>query len=1286
MAQDSLDNIDISSFETLPKIDVESLPKRNAQDVRKYVEERYLQPKPIFPQSWLPKCQSIWTRNRDLNEAFFAEPTGAKTRVAFKRDPISHEICGYEEIEISNQLSSRNSMSMYRSVGDPSSYVRGKATNIPFVPGGLNASSMADRSGGIAEDGDMESLNIDFDDESSYFTIPDGFERGLIFDDNGDTVQTKYSLLLQDQVHLATKDEEEDIYLNIVDNIDDIMARNDGVEETTPEPEISVADPDGISLDDQDPIEMTLSSEKPDDGNKEWAHMVDITKGFPNFHELVPNMAMKYKFELDTFQKEAVYRLERGDSVFVAAHTSAGKTVVAEYAIALSQLHMTKTIYTSPIKALSNQKFRDFRNTYGNDQVGILTGDIQIRTEAPCLVMTTEILRSMLYRGADLLRDVEFVVFDEVHYVNDFERGMVWEEVIIMLPPHVSIIMLSATVPNTKEFAEWVGRTKKRDIYVISTLKRPVPLEHFLYVPNQANPREEKMFKVVDSVGKLDTIAWKKAYDTANKRDEFTAKDKDKDKNQRGGKQGRGGRGQGRGRGAQVSSTRQNASRRGVNYWTHAIGYLKKQDLLPAVIFSFSRKKCEEFATTLSNIDFLNSSLKASIHTFIEDSLKRLKPEDRTLPQIIKMKELLKRGIGIHHSGLLPIIKEIVEILFGRGLIKVLFATETFAMGVNMPARCVVFSSLRKHDGRDFRELLPGEYTQMSGRAGRRGIDSTGVVIIACDKDSVPSTSTLHNTILGVPTKLDSQFRLTYTMVLNLLRVKQLRVEEMIKRSFLEHSNQQQIPEQMSLMSKAKHALDSVEKVHCGICDHDLLKLYQSCKRIQDINTEIYDKASTVVRGAASANVQLNLSHLFGRGRVVILNDYENGPRLAILNLPGTHASASSIAMQSTTSKRLQCLVLGNTSQSKNHGKGGNGKAIRGDGDDSDNLPPPFPLADPVKFARQALKGLTNSQITKESIPLSSVAYLMNHSININFGSSIRINPRKEDFVELKTKFANVLLNIIKKNIIEYSWKKIRLLDFQKLIAERKALMESVSSFKCMSCPQIKVHYSITHTSQSLEAQLDQLQESLSDSNLLLLPDYKIRVDVLRQLSYIGDDNTVQLKGQVACEVNSADALVLTELVLNNVLAKYEPEEIAALLSCFVCQEKASEKTEEKKTLPESLIAGKKEFIETAIHIAQVQHACGLDIVPEDYVKDIMKFGLMEVVYEWGRGMPFKSITDLTDAQEGMIVRCITRLDEVIREVRTAAKLIGDAALAEKMDDAMALIKRDIIFAASLYF
>ncbi|CAG8718925.1 28772_t:CDS:10, partial [Racocetra persica] len=474
--------------------------------------------------------------------------------------------------------------------------------------------------------------------------------------------------------------------------------------------------------------------------NRKWAHVVNINDDLPNFKDLVPEMAREYAFELDVFQKQAIYRLERGDSVFVAAHTSAGKTVVAEYAIALSAKRMTRAIYTSPIKALSNQKFYDFKKTFKD--VGILTGDIQIKPEASCLIMTTEILRSMLYRGADLIKEIEFVIFDEVHYVNDSERGVVWEEVIIMLPPHVRLVLLSATVPNTEEFAEWIG--------------------------------------------------WKQVNDILSKKDK-------KEKDSRVGTRGARGaaRGYRGGGGGSYRSFQQDKS-----LWSNLIGLLKKKELIPVVIFVFSKKRCNEYANFLTNLDLCAAREKSLIHTTIEKSLTRLQGSDRKLPQVLTISDLLKRGIAIHHGGLLPIIKELVEILFEKGLVKVLFATETFAMGVNMPARAVVYSGIKKHDGKALRELNPGEYTQMSGRAGRRGKDKTGVVIIACTEDEAPSPSVLKRMILDPPEKLKSQFRLRYNMILCLLRAENLRVEEMIKRSFSEHSTQILLPTYKQLLDK----------------------------------------------------------------------------------------------------------------------------------------------------------------------------------------------------------------------------------------------------------------------------------------------------------------------------------------------------------------------------------------------------------------------------------------------------------------------------------------------------
>ena len=491
--------------------------------------------------------------------------------------------------------------------------------------------------------------------------------------------------------------------------------------------------------------------------------MLDVDAPLSDFHQQVPRMAFQWPFELDTFQKQAVLKLEQAESVFVAAHTSAGKTVVAEYAIALSQKHMTRTIYTSPIKALSNQKFRDFKDTF-ND-VGLVTGDIQINPTATCLIMTTEILRSMLYNGSDIIRDLEWVIFDEVHYINDAERGVVWEEVLILLPDHVNMIMLSATVPNTLEFADWVGRTKKKKIWVISTPKRPVPLEHFLYTGSSGKTRDE-MFLLQDSNGSFLQSGHTRA---------VTAKKERESK----GKQGYGAKGVKDRVGPQQEK----------NIWLTLIDHLQRKDKLPVVAFTLSRNRCDQTANTLSSLDLTTSMEKSDIHHFINKCIARLKGSDRKLPQVLNFSELLQRGIGVHHSGILPILKEVVECCFAKGWVKLLFATETFAMGVNMPARTVVFDNIRKHDGKQFRTLLPAEYIQMAGRAGRRGLDTTGTVVILC-KNEVHEMSELHGMMQGKPTRLESKFRLTYSMILNLLRVEQLRVEDMMKRSFAEMDTQ----------------------------------------------------------------------------------------------------------------------------------------------------------------------------------------------------------------------------------------------------------------------------------------------------------------------------------------------------------------------------------------------------------------------------------------------------------------------------------------------------------------
>lgn len=482
---------------------------------------------------------------------------------------------------------------------------------------------------------------------------------------------------------------------------------------------------------------------KNDGRNKEFAVEDETQRSLIDkyFEENKP--ALTYPFPLDDFQARALYRLEKKDSVFVAAHTSAGKTVVAEYAIALSRLHKCKTIYTSPIKALSNQKYRDFQKKFGD--VGIITGDVNLKPDASCLIMTTEILRNMLYRGADTIKNIEWVIFDEIHYINNAERGVVWEESIIMLPDHIGIVMLSATVQNVYQFAEWVGRITKKRIFVQKTDHRPVPLEHYLY------------FKEMILLKPKDGVFTTRNYDNYMKglKDQKRAKtnlrhDKKEEmyqkkatlsqmnnQSERVKKMSSVGK-------SKISmdylmkkqierATNEGGQKRAlpeVDDILKLVNKLKKENLLPAIFFVFSKKRLTQIVEDLQrHVSLITPEERNEIEAFYYTAIKRLKKKDQSIYQLTWLKEIMCRGIGIHHGDLLPLGKEIVEILLQRNLIKILFATDSFAMGLNMPTKTVIFNGLRKHDGTEFRNLLGSEYTQMSGRAGRRGLDEKGMVL-----------------------------------------------------------------------------------------------------------------------------------------------------------------------------------------------------------------------------------------------------------------------------------------------------------------------------------------------------------------------------------------------------------------------------------------------------------------------------------------------------------------------------------------------------------------------------
>jgi len=480
-------------------------------------------------------------------------------------------------------------------------------------------------------------------------------------------------------------------------------------------------------------------------------------------HKAPETPARTWPFTLDPFQKVSISSIERGESVLVSAHTSAGKTVVAEYAIAQSLKNNQRVIYTSPIKALSNQKYREFAAEFGD--VGLMTGDVTINPTATCLVMTTEILRSMLYRGSEIMREVAWVVFDEIHYMRDKARGVVWEETIILLPDKVRYVFLSATIPNAMQFAEWITKTHGQPCHVVYTDFRPTPLQHYFF-PQGADGihlvvDEKGVFREENFNKAMTTIADKHGDDPAD----AMAKRKGRGKDQKTNKGGT----------------------KGPSDIYKIIKMIMVKNYNPVIAFSFSKNMCESYALQMSNLSFNEESEKAMVDKVFNNALEMLSEDDKQLPQIQNILPLLKRGIGIHHSGLLPILKETIEILFQEGLIKVLFATETFSIGLNMPAKTVVFTSVRKFDGVSLRWVSPSEFVQMSGRAGRRGLDDRGMVIMMIDEKMEPAVA--KEIVRGEQDKLNSAFYLGYNMILNLMRLEGISPEFMLERCFYQFQN-----------------------------------------------------------------------------------------------------------------------------------------------------------------------------------------------------------------------------------------------------------------------------------------------------------------------------------------------------------------------------------------------------------------------------------------------------------------------------------------------------------------
>ncbi len=535
-------------------------------------------------------------------------------------------------------------------------------------------------------------------------------------------------------------------------------------------------------------------------------------------HPVVHGFKDLYSFPLDPFQLRACEAIEDGRGVLVAAPTGSGKTIVGEFAVHLALETGRKCFYTAPIKALSNQKYHDLVERYGPDQVGLLTGDNVINGEAPVVVMTTEVLRNMLYAGSRTLTGLGFVVMDEVHYLADRSRGAVWEEVIIHLPESVALVSLSATVSNAEEFGEWLA-TVRGDTTTIVEERRPVPLYQHVMVGRRlldlfASSDVDAAAGFVKEGAPVNDELVKLARD-----DWASSRMKDR-RSPRGrpGQRGGGPKQVGNGRRVWIPSR------------AEVIERLDREGLLPAIVFIFSRVGCDAAVTQCLNagIRLTTPEERDAIFEFVESSCRHLPDDDLQVLGYHDFLDGLTRGVAAHHAGMLPAFKQCVEELYVRGLCKAVFATETLALGINMPARTVVIEKLSKWNGETHADISPGEYTQLTGRAGRRGLDVEGHGVVLWQPGMNPKEVAGLASTRTYP--LRSSFRPSYNMAVNLVHhFGRERSRELLEQSFAQFQADKAVVGLARQLHKSEGALAGYREA--ATCDRGDFMEYADLRR-----------------------------------------------------------------------------------------------------------------------------------------------------------------------------------------------------------------------------------------------------------------------------------------------------------------------------------------------------------------------------------------------------------------------------------------------------------------------
>lgn len=884
----------------------------------------------------------------------------------------------------------------------------------------------------------------------------------------------------------------------------------------------------------------------------------------------------KFSFPLDKFQIKAAESLLAGKSVLVTAPTGSGKTVIAEFSVFDALDRGLKTIYTTPLKALSNQKFRDFTEEYGAGYVGLLTGDLSINPDAPILVMTTEILRNILYQDIRRLDDIMYVVLDECHYMNDRERGTVWEEILIHCPKHILFVALSATISNAYELASWIASIHNK-VDVIEHPVRPVPIEFLYYTNGKLND----LLKNGGENYKLLRKNTPKSFDRRKSKSAFET--------------------------------------------VNVVKELHQKNLLPAIYFVFSRRGCDEYLSEFlyQKIKLTSKEERYQILEYVNKVIEENPSLADTSPITKKLLRALPDGISVHHAGLVPVLRHLVEVLFQKNLIKVVFATETLAAGINMPARTTVISSLSKRGDYGHEILSVNSFMQMTGRAGRRGKDTVGYCVVY-DDGRDPYTEAVR-LATSRPDPINSNFSLSYNMVLNLLKnFKMEDIKTILKKSFGQYlSNKDIIDLRFELEKQQEQISESV--IPCK---------YKPELKLEDMPLLDYEDIKHKI-----ANQEMKI-----RNEQEIFEDKQYQKMYYDLN-QARRGAVIVIKTKDSNIPILGSLIVKYTAKERSYEKA-------------------------KLFAIVA----TNKGVTR--ISPAECLYISQNTVNVfipddvlaasyevKIGAWVRSKKLGKIFDNNETKKYS-------KKIPDFEYPKHLDAEIEKL----EDLRYELSKHECQECPILKEHLEQHNKFKHITRQVSELKETIEIQKELYIHEFKRMMNVLEHFKQIDKDSEGEFrpteKGMLTAYIRSENDLAISLIINKGILNDLAPVEIAALLSVLVYEPRRNSQAI-MENLPKKLRTKIREIDGVAAELDHIQNIEGVNL------QVTVEIDMVLVVWLWGTGATWKKLVEDTNLDDGDIIRAMRRVIDLLHQLKNNPGLSLDVQ--QKVTAAIGLIDRDLI-------